>query len=191
MPPINEQKSLLEQVVKNALNRAINEIIICENLFSEEALRYIVMDELSKMQIWGQFPNNKQSEKRLVFEFAYPKFKRKVGTFRPDIASLNIDKNGNVLTSNSLAIELKVADWATQDIVKCRNYLDPKQGKINFDLAAVIIAPLPKKRALASFRTSERKRIQQQKRFINKSDLKILYGWINPEHNKPEIFWIS
>ena len=72
MLPINEQKALLEQVVKNALERAINEISICENLFSEEALRYIVMDELSKMQIWGQFPNNKQSEKRLVFEFAYP-----------------------------------------------------------------------------------------------------------------------
>jgi hypothetical protein len=189
---IRDQKLKLEIVIRSALERAILEINNSGVLFSEESLRYIVVDEISKANFWGNFPNNSE-DKKLVFEYAYPKFQRegKKGTYRPDIVSLKIDANGNVSEENLLAIELKISSWATKDIVKCREYLNPKKGKKYFQLSAVVLAPHPKNQRMAVYRTTERKRLQSQKKMSQDSDLRILFAWVDPKTNQPELFWIS
>jgi hypothetical protein len=187
---IDRQKKLLEKIIKNSLKNAIDEIAICGELFSEESLRYLVMNELSKEKIFGTFPNDNNSSCKLVFEFAYSKNKRKSGTYRPDIASLKIGEAGKVENINPLVIELKITDWATYDIDKCREYVNPNKGKLFFNLAAVVLAPTPKKRNLAKIKTDERKRIQLLKK-ANNDDLRILFAWIDHQKNQPELFWIS
>lgn len=113
------------------------------------------------------------------------------GTYRPDIASLEVDIYGNVQTVNPLVIELKITHWATKDIVKCREYINPDKGRLFFNIAVVVVAPTPRSRNLALHKTNERKRIQMQTKSKNDSDLRILFAWINHENKKPELFWIS
>jgi len=187
---LKKQKKILEKIIENSLKNAIDEIAICGELFSEESLRYLVMNELSKEKIFGSFPNDNNTSCKLVFEYAYSINKRANGIYRPDIASLKIDGTGNVEKINPLVIELKITDWATKDIVKCREYVNPNKGKLFFNLAAVVVAPTPKKRNLAIIKTADRKRIQSLKK-ANNDDLRILFAWIDHQKNQPELFWIS
>ena len=132
------KKKILEIAIKDSLKKAIEEIHITNPDFSEEALRYIVMSELSNYSIFGTFPNT-NSKTKLVFEKTYNRLKRKkTSTFRPDISSINEN-------TNLLAIELKIAKPSISnhlyDINKCKEYINLDKGKCSFELAASIYAP--------------------------------------------------
>ena len=140
MKDVNDisKKKILEKAIKGSLEKAIKEIHITNPDFSEEALRYIVMSELSNYSIFGTFPNT-NSKTKLVFEKAYNRLKRKkTSTFRPDISSINEN-------TNLLAIELKIAKPSISnhlyDINKCKEYINLDKGKCSFELAASIYAP--------------------------------------------------
>ena len=135
---IFSKKEILEKAVTRSLEKAIEEIHISNPDFSEEALRYIVMSELSRHSIFGTFPNT-NSKTKLVFEKKYNRLKRKKSsTFYPDISS--IEENTNLL-----AIELKIAKPSVSnelyDITKCKEYINPDKGKCSYELAASIYAP--------------------------------------------------
>ena len=132
------KKKILEIAIKDSLKKAIEEIHITNPDFTEEALRYIVMSELSNYSIFGTFPNT-NSKTKLVFEKTYNRLKRKkTSTFRPDISSINEN-------TNLLAIELKIAKPSISnhlyDINKCKEYINLDKGKCSFELAASIYAP--------------------------------------------------
>lgn len=140
MKDVNDisKKKILEKAIKGSLEKAIKEIHITNPDFSEEALRYIVMSELSNYSIFGTFPNT-NSKTKLVFEKIYNRLKRKkTSTFRPDISSINEN-------TNLLAIELKIAKPSISnhlyDINKCKEYINLDKGKCSFELAASIYAP--------------------------------------------------
>jgi hypothetical protein len=57
------EKKKLESALKNALQQALIEMESVGDFFSEEALRYLVMSEISKKKIWGTFPNKLNSKK--------------------------------------------------------------------------------------------------------------------------------
>jgi hypothetical protein len=135
---IISNKKILEKAIKHSLEKAIEEIHVANPDFSEEALRYIVMSELSNFSIFGTFPNT-NSKTKLVFEKKYNRLKRKkTSTYRPDISSIN--ENANLL-----AIELKIAKPSSSnhlyDITKCKEYIDLNKGKCSYELAASIYAP--------------------------------------------------
>gem|GEM_PF-6239030 len=140
MKDVNDisKKKILEKAIKGSLEKAIEEIHVTNPDFSEEALRYIVMSELSNYSIFGTFPNT-NSKTKLVFEKTYNRLKRKkTSTFRPDISSINEN-------TNLLAIELKIAKPSISnhlyDITKCKEYINLDKGKCSFELAASIYAP--------------------------------------------------
>lgn len=140
MKDVNDisKKKILEKAIKGSLEKAIKEIHITNPDFSEEALRYIVMSELSNYSIFGTFPNT-NSKTKLVFEKTYNRLKRKkTSKFRPDISSINEN-------TNLLAIELKIAKPSISndlyDIIKCKEYINLDKGKCSFELAASIYAP--------------------------------------------------
>jgi hypothetical protein len=132
------KKKILEKAIKSSLEKAIEEIHITNPDFSEEALRYIVMSELSNYSIFGTFPNT-NSKTKLVFQKKYNRLKRKkTSTFYPDISSINEN-------TNFLAIELKIAKPSISnhlyDITKCKEYINFDKGKCSYELAASIYAP--------------------------------------------------
>jgi hypothetical protein len=131
------KKKILEKAVKLSLEKAITEIHITNIDFSEEALRYIVMLELSNFSIFGTFPNN-NSNAKLIFEKKYNRNKvKKNKSFYPDISSIS-DSN------KLLAVELKIAKPSSKfdltDINKCKEYIDLNKGKESYELAASIYA---------------------------------------------------
>jgi len=72
-------KKKLETSLRRALKLSLIEMEAVENGFSEEALRYLVMSEISKKKYWGTFPNKLNSKNKLLFEQEYNilKFKKK------------------------------------------------------------------------------------------------------------------
>ena len=108
------KKKKLESALKRSLNLALVEMKSVKKGFSEESLRYIVMSEISKKEIWGAFPNPIESENKLLFEQEYNILKIKKKTFKPDI----ISKNEN---EHLLAIELKIKNDII-DVRKCKKY---------------------------------------------------------------------
>jgi hypothetical protein len=126
------KKKKLESAIKNSLKLALIEMEIVGARFSEESLRYIVMNELSKKKIWGTFPNNSYNEEQLLFEQKYRKFKNKKGDFKPDIVSIKKD-------NHLLAVELKITN-DEKDIDKCKEYISEVKGHVSFELAAAVYA---------------------------------------------------
>ena len=131
MVPLSSKKKL-ESALKKALQLALIEMESVGNCFSEEALRYIVMSEISKKKIWGTFPNKLNSKKKLLFEQEYNKLKYRKETFKPDIVSQDEDEH-------FLVIELKIKSDIS-DVDKCKEYLDAKRGNACFKLAAAVYA---------------------------------------------------
>jgi hypothetical protein len=129
-------KKMLENALKKALQQALIEMESVGDGFSEESLRYIVMSEISRLKIWGTFPNKPNCENKLLFEQEYNKLKFRKKTLKPDIVS----KNNN---EHHLAIELKIKSDVS-DINKCKEYINEKKGRANFKLAASVYA-IPKK----------------------------------------------
>ena len=189
MISIDKQKQKLEKAVINSLKIAISEMEISKNYYSEEALRYIVVNEISKNEIWGSFPN-KTKDLQLNFEFPYSKYRRIIGRFFPDITSLKFCEEGKINSINPLAVELKIKkNYNLKDINKCREYVNPKKGKHHFELAAFIVAPYKQNMNYEIFQFISR----QEKKLVKAEELKILYGYI--EYNKdnnpiPKTRWI-
>ena len=100
-------KKKLESALKKALKQALIEMeSVGSKIFSEESLRYLVMSEISKTEFWGTFPNQLNSENKLLFEQEYYRDKDRKKTFKPDIVSINEHKHEHLL-----AIELKIKKW--------------------------------------------------------------------------------
>lgn len=136
-------KHEIEDVLRNAMFDAILERDRCKSLFSEEALRYIIMKYLSDYKFFGRFPNLGNSQKRLVFEHPYKRLKTKEASFKPDISSVVLTKNqsSNIeIDEYLLAVELKIKNDVS-DIKKCRNYISEKHGRTVFNLAICIVLP--------------------------------------------------
>jgi hypothetical protein len=132
------RKEILEKAIKKSLQKAINEIHVSKPNFSEEALRYLVMFELSNHSIFGTFPNS-TSKTKLLFEKKYNRLKlKKNKSYYPDISSINEDRY-------LLAVELKIAkpssSYDLYDISKCQEYINLNKGKFSYELAASIYAP--------------------------------------------------
>ncbi len=125
-------KKKLESALKKALQLALIEMESVGDCFSEEALRYLVMSEISKKKIWGTFPNKLNSKKKLLFEQEYNKLKYRKKTFKPDIVSQ--DEHEHLLV-----IELKIKSDIS-DVDKCKEYLNEKKGDACFNLAAAVYA---------------------------------------------------
>jgi hypothetical protein len=126
-------KKKLETALKKALKQALIEMeSVGSKSFSEESLRYLVMSEISKTEFWGTFPNQLNSENKLLFEQEYKRHKDRKETFKPDIVSINKHEH-------LLAIELKIKN-DIKDVDKCKEYIDPKKGSTCFKLAAAVYA---------------------------------------------------
>ena len=61
----------LNEAALISLKKALNELSSTKKSFTEEALRYLVMTEISKKKHWGTFPNPVSSKHKLVFEYSY------------------------------------------------------------------------------------------------------------------------
>jgi len=188
-------KLALQEVAINALSNSIKEQDITKGAFSEEALRYLTMSEISKKKIWGTFPNKKtrngkKEDRILAFEKLY---KRDLNNkfYFPDIVSYHkTNKNHN------LVVELKIKkDIKDKDIKKCKEYLDKKSGEINFNLAMVLFSNDIDK----SFEKDMNKKIKAAAKkgtSINNSTL--LLGFIEWEFDEkknkhlgdPKTFWM-
>jgi hypothetical protein len=128
-----ETKKKLESALKKALKQALIEMeSVGFDCFSEESLRYLVMSEISKTELWGTFPNKLNSKNKLLFEHEYNKLKVRRKTLKPDIVSINEHEH-------LLAIELKIKSGIS-DVDKCKEYIDPKTGRACFKLAAAVYA---------------------------------------------------
>lgn len=131
------KKQLIAEAIKTAVIEANNEREATKNLYSEEALRYIVAKHISKLKIFGTFPNRASSKTKLVFEMEYHRLKTKDSKYRPDIASVTYGKSADIASYN-LAVELKITPDVS-DIQKCRNYISSKHGRMTFKLAICIV----------------------------------------------------
>lgn len=129
------KKKKLESALKRSLKLALVEMKSVNKGFSEESLRYIVMSELSKKEIWGSFPNPIENETKLLFQQEYNILKFKKRIFKPDIISKNEEQH-------LLAIELKIKNDIT-DVDKCKEYISESKGWVSFDLAASVYAIMP------------------------------------------------
>lgn len=126
-------KRKLETALKNSLQQALIEMESVGKIgFSEEALRYLVMSEISKQEYWGTFPNEPKTENKLLFEQEYHRLKIKRKTLKPDIVSINENEH-------LLAIELKIKSDIS-DVEKCKEYIDQTKGRACFKLAACVYA---------------------------------------------------
>lgn len=170
-PDILNKKKALESAVKNALKLALIEMNVVGNRFTEESLRYIVMNEVSKKKIWGTFPNHYSNNEHLLFEQKYKKFKNKNGHFKPDIVSI---KNEEYL----LAIELKITNDES-DIDKCKEYINNERGHVIFDLAAAVYAT-PQNVSQAAHRI-EPKTLYAKKNGKNITNSRLLIAYIEWE----------
>ena len=136
-------KKEIEESIKMALHESmLEQERTTLDFFSEEALRYIVMRHISKLKLFGSFPNSENDRKRLIFEFNYKKAKTNEATFRPDIASVKVKSLNSrkiEIEEYLLAVELKITK-SIDDIKKCKHYVSDR-GRFKFHLAICIILP--------------------------------------------------
>lgn len=138
MSDISEKRKKLNIALQNALKLAIIEKEIIGKNFKEETLRGIVMNELSRQNVWGSFPNSNTNNLILLYEYKY--LRRKTGLkkeFIIDIASISNSNESDCF----LAVELKISNNFNsfrKDIQKCKNYLSSSRGFDVFELAAFV-----------------------------------------------------
>lgn len=130
-------KRQIAEVIKTAVIEANQEREATKSLFSEEALRYIVIKHISQLKIFGTFPNLASSKTKLVFEMEYYRLKTKDSKYKPDVASVTFNDSGEPVDFN-LVVELKIKP-NIDDIKKCRHYISPKHGRNTFKLAVCIV----------------------------------------------------
>ena len=183
-------KLYLKKFAKKALIKAMKESQLSMGNFSEEALRYIVLEELRRIKFLGEFPNKIKAKYHIYFEYNYKKFKTKKGVFRPDIASIvNPLKPQIFINTHPLAIELKITSEIRKDIVKCREYISSKKGEIHFEYAMLIVVPSQKKISSLRDQVNVLKTRHSQMKSLPKQE-KILFCWCDPEKDFIDTFWI-
>lgn len=130
-------KRQIAEAVKKAVIEANKEREATKSLFSEEALRYIVVKHISQLKKFGTFPNLASSKTKLVFEMEYHRLKTKESKYKPDIASVTVDNFGRVVDLH-IAVELKIKP-NIDDIKKCLHYISHKHGRSTFKLAICVV----------------------------------------------------
>ena len=191
MVTMREKKSALERAVGRTLDAARLERDRTGEFYTEEALRYITLAEISKEGVFGKFPNPRGANPILVMEYNYYRHKRsKKKNQRPDIASLytdlDVDTDGNEYwqpkKKNPLVVELKIDTSSGKiydDIYKVEEYIDEAQGDIYFELGAFIVVPKKSK-------TCYEENLPER---VNKKDSKILFGCLD-ENDEVVMYWI-
>ena len=184
------EKEKLKDATKKALVRAIKEMeVLGTNLFKEDQFRHIVLEELSKVKVFGKFSDNKFP--KLVLEMPItPKNARTMGNRRTaDIVSLkDLKTYGPRGYSNSstdhklenvqpLVVELKgnspsiTKKSIEDDVRRVRNFVKDGWGSSTYKLGAMLVA-----------RKSEFNPTKV-------SNSKVLFGHI--KNGQPEVYWIS
>ena len=130
-------KRQIAEAVKKAVIEANKEREATKSLFSEEALRYIVVKHISQLKKFGTFPNLASSKTKLVFEMEYHRLKTKESKYKPDIASVTLNDSGGFVDFH-LAVELKIKP-NIDDIKKCRHYISQKHGRNTFKMAVCVV----------------------------------------------------
>jgi hypothetical protein len=185
-------KKLLQQVVKNTLVGTLEEYYNIQNqeLFTEEALRYITVNQINRAKIFGQFPNKRNSNTKLCFEFSYKRAKSNQSKkYKPDIAIIDLNDENEI--TPLIAIELKI-QGKHQDIYKCHHYVS-EMGIHSFEIAVcIIVCPFKKKLPENLAQSIHRKRKTPEL----KSNIlvgTIEWNHVDKDNYEPEIitYWIN
>ena len=140
-----EHKLQLEQ----AATRALKLYLMQENVFrenkitkkelklKEEALRYLLVIELSKEGIFGSFPS-KKIDRFILIQHTYNTLKRGSKLQFPDIVSIGKKATGGY--NYFLAVEIKNNGGKdnVKDLNKCFGYVDNNKGSVQYELALCI-----------------------------------------------------
>jgi hypothetical protein len=174
--PTLATKKKLEAALKSALKLAIQEMKATQSGYSEEALRYIVMNELSHQKYWGTFPNQGGNSNKLLFEQEYNVLKVKKKRFKPDIISKNED-------DHLLAVELKIKNNIL-DVKKCMEYISESKGNVHFKLAAAIYGIPQPPAGSSNFLSSQIKRAAKNGIDITNGRLLVAFIEWEPKRNE-------
>ena len=191
------ERLIIEEAIYKAIQLAWEEKIFLDSHYTEENFRYLVMYYISKIGLFGQFPNNKDDSKILTFEYQYS------SEFKPDIVSLNRSKKTKTLTINKhnpLVIELKIngslfgkKSSIQRDIKKIKNYIHKEKGEFSFEYGMVLNLGMPKDLKNVETYNIKLEKLLNENKFKKKtkSSYNLLFGWFNPIINKPEVFWLD
>jgi hypothetical protein len=135
-------KSLLEQAVQKAVKTYLDqEQVLKKNKvkfkIKEESLRYLIVNELSKIKIFGDFPA-KNPEKFILIQHTYNSLKRGKSYQYPDIATLGKNTKGDY--NYYLAVEIKnnKKNDNYKDLNKCFGYVSEEKGSEMYQLALCV-----------------------------------------------------
>lgn len=191
------ERLIIEEAIYKAIQLAWEEKIFLDSHYTEENFRYLVMYYISKIGLFGQFPNNKDDSKILTFEYQYS------SEFKPDIVCLNRSKKTKTLTINKhnpLVIELKIngslfgkKSSIQRDIKKIKNYIHKEKGEFSFEYGMVLNLGMPKDLKNVETYNIKLEKLLNENKFKKKtkSSYNLLFGWFNPIINKPEVFWLD
>lgn len=133
---------MLEQPVQKALTTYLNqEQVLKKNKvkfkIKEKSLRYLIVNELSKIKIFGDFPA-KKPEKFILIQHTYNSLKRGKSYQYPDIAALGKNKEGDY--NYYLAVEIKNNKKNANyiDLNKCFGYVSEEKGSEMYQLALCV-----------------------------------------------------
>jgi hypothetical protein len=139
-----EHKLQLEQAATNALELYLmqenvlrkNKITKKELKLKEEALRYLLVIELSKIGIFGKFPS-KNVDRLILIQHTYNTLKKGSKLQYPDIVSIG-KEDGSY--NYFLAVEIKNNGGKdnVKDLNKCFGYVDNSKGSVQYELALCI-----------------------------------------------------
>jgi hypothetical protein len=216
-----EKDKALEYAIKKALKIAYQEKRVMDSIedsrYTEEHLRYTVLAAISELNRFGTFPNIKESEYHLAFQFhyRYHKNEKEENQFKPDIVSLKCTKVSKYSWNNPLAIELKVngdnpdknhsrikdkrdriiklGSCLESDILKTRIYATKVKDSHTFEIGAVInlISHKPNQKDLERLEIMLERQRQEIKSSQDETHKNILFAWYNTLINKPELFWLN
>jgi hypothetical protein len=136
------EKALLENAIETAVQIYLEQEHLLKKSkvrlkIKEEALRYLIVAELSKIKIFGQFPA-KNPEKFILIQHTYNTLKRGKRYQYPDIASLGKSRTGDY--NWFLAVEIKNSRKQNNsaDLTKCFGYVSEEKGREKYQLALCV-----------------------------------------------------
>ena len=192
-----EKKIKLEAALTAAAKAGYEESQYTREQFKEEALRYIVMNEISNKRTWGKFPNyEKKSRKRIYFNLNYKPNKRGNSiTKYPDIGLCTVCSKEKDIESYDVAIELKIQfkkEEIKKDLDKVFHYINPNKGKIEYEFSAFIAVPkIPiNNKGFENFLKRMDLIKKKHSEGLNKSSANIFFCWIDLQGSLDH-FWIT
>jgi hypothetical protein len=132
-------KKNLENAMIDGLRNYLKDFSKVGNNSTEEALRYLVTDQLRRYDLrkFGSLPNKFKTKPQLLFEYPIPIYKSSNQIYKPDIASIGFDRKGEIVDT-LFTIELKIQSEKRRDFNKSRNYVSDRFGDLQFQLAIII-----------------------------------------------------